>query len=174
MNIHSARLLHYRQFPVLPFILLFIGVSIAAAQTTRTIHLKPIYKNGWSYFYDTKKVHSAYSLEIPLQSIEDELVTKHFQKFKTMQRLRGLAYLPLFIWFFSTYNNGTYYIGNEFYYFYLGGIGLDIGLSIASHGQMRKAIDLYNISILQKSKASLWLERQPQQTMVSLGYLIQF
>ena len=43
----------------------------ATAQFTKSIPLKPIYKNGQKYFYGTKKVNSAYSLQIPLEGIDN-------------------------------------------------------------------------------------------------------
>jgi hypothetical protein len=147
----------------------------AQVQTTRSVTLKPIYKNGGQYFYDAKKVHSAWSLEIPLQACNNADVTKHFQRFKRMQRFRGLAYVPMLVWFLSSYNSGTYYVSNEIFYLYLGGLGTDLTLHLTSHYQMRKAIDLYNVAIMNKSTAGLRLETNPMnQTMVSIGYRVKF
>jgi hypothetical protein len=67
---------------------LFLRTVAAHAQFTKEMPLKPIYKNGWKYFYGGQKMNSAYSLQIPLQSLDDKEINERFKKFKRFQVYR--------------------------------------------------------------------------------------
>lgn len=152
---------------------LIIGQNLFA-QTTRYVQLKPIYKQGTSYFYDTKRVHTAYALQIPFQASEDEDVIKHFNRFRTWQTARRLVYLPVFLVPIYVTGNRSSSSFQTFFYMYLGAAGLDIAMGGLAHNQMRKAIDLYNISIHDNNSFGLWLDGEnPVHNTVNLGWKIK-
>jgi len=153
---------------------MFVTVGIAAAQFTKSIQLKPIYKEGWKYFYGTKKVNSAYALQIPLEGIESNEVNHYFNSFKTLQNLRGFAYLPCVIYLFTNLN-GSQQSAETFSYLLLAGFAGDLAFNIISQSKMTKAIDIYNLSIAQRSSLNLQLERmKANQTLISLGFHRRF
>ncbi|MDZ4715714.1 MAG: hypothetical protein SH819_09615 [Cytophagales bacterium] len=55
--------------------LVFMSFQLTA-QRYKTIELKPITKQGWSYFYDMKKIGSPTTLQFPLMAIQDEQVDR--------------------------------------------------------------------------------------------------
>ena len=160
-----------------PLLLLFVlGCSYGSlmAQFTKSIPLQPIYKEGWKYFYGTKKVNSAYSLQIPLEGINNKEVDRYFQRFKTFQTLRGLAYLPSVVYLFTNLN-GSQQSGETFTYLFFAGIGGDLVFNIISQNRMGKAIDVYNISIAPRGSINLQLERmKTNQTLISFGFRQRF
>lgn len=151
-------------------IALLVGTfANATAQVTKSIPLKPIYKNGQKYFYGTKKVNSAYSLQIPLEGIDNPEVNRYYNSFKTLQSLRGYAYLPSII-FLVAGNNGSQNEADTFLYLLLGGVVGDITLNLLSHHKMGKAIDIYNISIADRASINLQIEHANRdQTLISFG-----
>jgi hypothetical protein len=152
--------------------LFFVLTFFAKAQSTKSIQLKPILKSGKHYFYDNKRLNGAYSLEIPLQSLHDEQINKYFNKFKKFQRSRGLAYLPSLAYMLYQPINTTAR-ANAFLLILAAGILGDITLSNVGHYQMNKAIDLYNISIMQRSAIGLSLEKTTYRPMFSLGFRVK-
>src|SRR6478752_5769000 len=135
-------------------LLLWTGAS--HAQGTKEVALKPIYKNGWKYFYGDKRVNSVYALQIPLESIDDKEINLRYKKFKTFQVLRGVAYIPGLIYLLANGNFGgrrpTRGISSEtFLLIMAGGVAADITFNALSHHQMGKAIDIYNVKISNKS-----------------------
>jgi hypothetical protein len=160
-----------------PFLLLFFllcSCTLARAQFTKSIPLQPIYKEGWKYFYGTKKVNSAYSLQIPLEGIESREVDRYFNNFKTFQNLRGLAYLPSVLFLFTNLD-GTQQSGETFTYLLLAGVAGDILFNAVAHNRMRKAIDIYNISIAPRGSINLQMEKvKNNQTLISFGIRQRF
>ena len=155
------------------FLICFFG-EVSAQFTTKSIQLKPIGKSGWKYFYGTKKVNNAFSLQIPLEGINHPEVNRYFKNFKVMQNLRALAYIPSFIFLF-TMSNGTQQDAVTFSYLFLGGVAVDITGNIISQNQIGKAIDIYNISITQSSSIGLQIEKiKSNQTLISFGVRQRF
>lgn len=151
--------------------LILILPITAWSQQTKSIQLKPIYKQGSRYFYDNKRVQSPYALQIPLQSLNDPDINKYYNSFKNLQLARGLAYLPSLIYLF-TIDRNSYQNPNIFFYLLLGGLGADLTLNVISQNRMSKSIDLYNISIMDRSSLGLKLDRLPanNQFMLSFGF----
>ena len=160
--------------PVLLFVLLLGFFVTASAQFTKTIVLKPIYKEGFRYFYDTKRVNTAYSLQIPLEGINNKEVDHYFRGFKTFQTLRGLAYVPAVVFLFTT-PNGSTQDAQTFLYLTLGGIAGDLAFNIISQNKMGKAIDIYNIAIAPRGSLNFQLEKmKTNQTLISFGFRQRF
>jgi hypothetical protein len=154
-------------------LILFALTSISKAQSTKTIQLKPILKNGKHYFYGSKRVNSAYALQIPLEGIMDDQVNLYFKRFKRCQNFRAVAYIPaLLLIFYSPINTNSR--GNTFLGALAAGVVADITLNRVSHYQMGKAIDLYNISILQRSAIGLRLEKSNKDVALCLGFRLKF
>jgi hypothetical protein len=151
-------------------IALLAGVSInVSAQFTKSIPLKPIYKNGQKYFYGTKRVNSGYSLQIPLEGIDDPEVNRYYNGYKTLQNLRGYAYLPAMVFLFAG-STGSQNEAETFLYLLLAGVAGDITFNLVSHHKMGKAIDIYNVAITERASLGLQLERTNRnQTLISLG-----
>jgi hypothetical protein len=154
-------------------ILVFITLSFSVwAQSTKSIQLKPIFKNGKRYFYDSKRVNSAHALQIPLEALKDDEINKHFNRFKIFQRVRGLAYLPALIYMIYTPIN-TNSQANTFLGLVAGGVVADITLNNVGHYQMNKAIDLYNIGIMQRGAIGLRLEKSNGDRALCIGFQIR-
>ena len=148
--------------------------GFAVAQFTKSLPLQPIYKEGWKYFYGTKKVNSAYSLQIPLEGIDNREVDRYFNSFKTFQNLRGLAYIPSVIYLFTNLN-GSQQSGETFTYLLLAGVAGDLVFNIISQSRMGKAIDIYNIAIAPRGSLNLQMERtKTNQTLISFGFRQRF
>ena len=160
-----------------PLFLLFVLIcsyGSSMAQFTKYIPLQPIYKEGWKYFYGTKKVNSAYSLQIPLEGIDNKEVDHYFNSFKTFQNLRGFAYLPSVIFLFTNLN-GSQQSGETFTYLLLAGVVGDIVFNAISQNRMSKAIDIYNIAIAPRGSLNLQMEKtKNNQTLISLGFRQRF
>jgi hypothetical protein len=152
------------------------------AQFTKTITLRPIYKQGWKYFYDGKRMNSVYALQIPLQSLDNKEINDRFKRFKRLQVLGGLAYLPALIYLFSNnhLSGGRYgYRSRKAdYRTYLellaGGIVVNITMNELAHHQMAKAIDIYNIQISDKSTLGLSFNRLNLQNYPGITYHLKF
>lgn len=121
----------------------------ASAQQYRTVELKPIQIQGWKYYYDFKRVNSPFSLEIPLEAIEDDEINNRIRKFKNLQSVRGLGYLGSLVYLAST-NANTRSTANTFLGIFAAGIVLDLSFNLLSHRQMKRAVDKYNLAILKK------------------------
>ena len=157
------------KFHLIPFFLICFFGEVSAQFNTKSIQLKPIGKSGWKYFYGTKRVNNAFSLQIPLEGINHPEVNRYFKNFKTLQKVRGLVYIPALV-FLLTLNNPTQQDAETFLYLFYGGIAVDLTCNIISQNQIGKAIDIYNISITQSSSLGLQLEKmKDNQTLISLG-----
>src|SRR6478736_2193816 len=157
----------------------WIGVSSSCAQDTKEMSLKPIYKNGWKYFYGDQRMNSVYALQIPLQSLNDSEINLRYKKFKTFQVLRGIAYIPALIYLFTNANYSgrrpTRGVSSQtFLLFAAGGLAGDITFNALSHHQMGKAIDIYNVKISNKSTLGLSFNRLLNQNYPGLTYQFKF
>ncbi len=158
---------------VLIFLMTFAGVT--SAQFTKSIQLKPIYKHGWRYFYDTKKVNSAYSLQIPLEGIQNKDVDRYFKSFKTLQTLRGIVYIPALMYLFTNNIGSSKQNYDTYWYLTLAGIAGDVTFNIISQNRMSKAIDIYNVSIAHGASLSLQMDKiKNSQTLISFGIRQRF
>jgi len=158
---------------------LLIGALCVRAQSTKEISLKPIYKNGWKYFYGDQRMNSVYALQIPLQSLNDNEINMRYKKFKTFQALRIVAYIPSIVYLLVNANFGgrrpTRGINQEtFWLLWGGGIVTDLTFNAISHGQMGKAIDIYNVKISNKSSVGLSFNRLLNQNYPGLTYQFKF
>jgi hypothetical protein len=164
---------------VLVMAALLICAHTVCAQSTKEMSLKPIYKNGWKYFYGDEKMNSVYALQIPLQSLNDKEINMRYKKFKTFQVLRGIAYIPSLVYLLTNANFGgrrpTRGISSEtFLLFVAGGVAADITFNAISHHQMGKAIDIYNVKISNKSTLGLSFNRLLNQNYPGLSYQFKF
>ncbi len=156
---------------------LFIILSIlclqfheATAQSYKSVELKPIYKQGWKYYYDFRKVNSPSALQIPLQSLNDEEVNVRFRRYSTMQSLRGIGYFASVIYLISG-SSSIQGSGEVFLGILAASVIADITLSITSHHQMKKAIQRYNLLIINKK---IGAGIQPGQQLIGLGFTRKF
>jgi len=158
---------------------LFICMMSAHAQFTKEVPLKPIYKQGWKYFYGDQRMNSVYALQIPLQSLNDIEINARYRKFKTLQVFRGLSYIPGLLYLFLNANvsgrHGTRGIQSEtLLLLWVGGLAGDITFNALSHHQMGKAIDIYNVKISNKSTLGLSFNRLLNQNYPGLSYQFKF
>lgn len=157
------------KFHLIPFLLICFFSEVSAQFNTKSIQLKPIGKSGWKYFYGTKKVNNAFSLQIPLEGINHPEVNRYFKNFKALQKLRGFAYIPSLVYLLSLHNP-TQQEAKTFVYLFYGGMAVDLTCQIISQNQIGKAIDIYNISITQSSSLGLQVEKMNgNQTLISFG-----
>lgn len=164
-------------------VILFLAyANQASAQFTKMVPLKPIYKQGWKYFYDGKKLNTPFALQIPLQSLNNNEINERFRKFKKLQRFRFIAYLPSLVYLFSSIHYGGGHRGystksvttKTFVLLAAGGLAVDITVNSLSHNEMAKAIDIYNLQIAEKSTLGLSLNRLPNQSFLGLNYYFRF
>jgi len=158
---------------------LFICTLSARAQYTKEMPLKPIYKNGWKYFYGDQRMNSVYALQIPLQSLNDNEINLRYRKFKTFQALRVVAYIPGLVYLLTNANfsghRPTRGINSEtFLLLWVGGLAADFTFNALSHHQMGKAIDIYNVKISDKSSLGLSFNRLLDHNYPGLSYQVKF
>jgi hypothetical protein len=135
---------------VILFILMATVLLPALAQRYRTVELKPIAKQGWSYYYELKKVASPLALQIPLLALDDEEVTRHYRGYSTLVNVAGsLSVVPVI--YILTLPSSSYIDETTFWLVIGGTLIAQYSLLIASHSKLRKAIDRYNLLILQPS-----------------------
>jgi hypothetical protein len=131
--------------------------SLSTAQQTKTMDLKGIYHQGFNYYYDLKKVDGgAYGLQIPLQSLNDIEINRHYKSFRTLRTIETIIVLVPLAYTLAIIpearrqkvNSGTS----------LAVIGTSvlaiIGLEISAKHHLRKGIDRYNQLIVSPGSAS--------------------
>jgi len=162
-------------------IVLFMGIVSAKAQFTKEVPLKPIFKQGWKYFYGDQRMNSAYALQIPLEYLGDQEINERFRKFKRLQIYRVLVYIPSFVYLLANVHFGgrrgysTRGINTETYLLLsVGGLAGDVTFNAVAHRQMAKAIDIYNVKISNKSTLGLSFNRLLNQNYPSLHYQLKF
>ncbi len=154
----------------------------AKAQFTKEMPLKPIYKNGWKYFYGGQKMNSVYALQIPLQSLDDKEINERFKKFKRFQVYRIFTYIPALAYLLTNARFGsgrrgytTRGINTEtFLLLTIGGVAGDLAFKELAHHQMGKAIDIYNVKISGKSTLGLSFNRLLNHNYPGLSYQFRF
>lgn len=163
-------------------VVVLICTMSAKAQFTKEMPLKPIYKNGWKYFYGGQKMNSVYALQIPLQSLDDKEINERFKKFKTFQVCRVFAYMPALVYLLTNAHFGsgrrgytTRGINTEtFLLLAIGGVAGDLTLKELAHHQMGKAIDIYNMKISNKSTLGLSFNRLLNHSYPGFSYRFKF
>lgn len=129
---------------------LIFALSNCKAQSTKSIELKPIQKQGWRYYYDFSPIKSPYALQIPLQGVEDEEINARFKRFSTFQSLRAVCYIASLVYLIT--NTSSSQSSDEIFLgLFAGALVLDLSFTIASHHQFKKAVDRYNLLILPKT-----------------------
>ncbi len=164
-----------------PFLVLFFlfGVLYLFAQETNTVELKPIYKQGFKYYYDFKKVDGgAYGLQIPLQSLNDPVINLRYKNFKNYRKLEGLVAIVPLVYLFSAASSRSTYSHrldlHTFYSVYLGSLAAVLGVELLSHHQLQKAIDRYNIAIIKKNTVGIHIAPVQNQLLIGLGFSHKF
>ncbi len=140
------------------FLLMLVVLPLlAAAQKYKTIELKPITQQGWKYFYDFKKVSSPAALEVPLMAVNDAEVTQYTKAYRNWNAAGAVVTIIPLIYFLSLPKNG-YVDPNTFWWVFGGTIAAQLGITAVAHVKLGKAIDKYNMVILQPSGRSLGIE----------------
>lgn len=138
--------------------LFLAGTSIpSTAQKYKTVELKPITQQGWKYFYDLNKVSSPHALEVPLLSVKDPEVTRYLKASQNWQLAESFVTIIPLVYILSLPRN-QYVDQNTFWWIMGGTIAVQIGMEAISHFKLGKAIDKYNLIILQPSGRSLGLQ----------------
>jgi hypothetical protein len=148
----------------------------AFGQATQTVHLKPIHKQGISYYYNFKKVDGgAYGLQIPLQSLEDAEVDLRYKNFKTLRLIGTTAVFIPAIYLFSLppSNNTTgarSFDPKTFLIVSFGSAAAIIGFEIGAKRQLNRAIDKYNTTIMKRNSIGLRLEPVQNSAVLGIGF----
>jgi len=153
------------------------------AQTSKSIQLKPIYKQGWKYYYDGRKIRTPDALQIPLEAIDDKEINRRYKNYKRLQKFGVLAYLPSLLYLIANshdivgghYRHSTSGEAQRTYLFLVaGGVVGNLTFNALSHHQMAKAIDIYNLNISNKSTLGLSINRLHDQNFPGLTYRLKF
>lgn len=129
--------------------------SALYGQRLKSVELKPIYKQGFRYYYDTKRVRTPHALQVPLLSLNDMEVDRRYKNFTLLSDGGSiLAIAPLIYVISGTYSSGTGFNPNTFLLLILAAFGLDITLDIFAHHQLKKGIDRYNELIVVPSSST--------------------
>jgi hypothetical protein len=133
-------------------------VSLSAAQGIKTAELKPIHHQGLKYFYGFKKVDGgAYGLQIPLQSLNDAEIDRHYKKFKTIRALEaGLSFVP-FVYIITNATSFNRRRVDAATFYTVTGLSIlaILGVELVAQHQIKKSIDRYNEIILAPASGSL-------------------
>jgi hypothetical protein len=164
---------------ILTVVVLFICSKNALAQFTKEVPLKPIFKQGWKYFYGDQRMNSVYALQIPLESLNNKEINERFKRFKRFQILRGVGYIPGIVYLLVNANFGgrrpTRGINSQtFLLLWAGGLAADITFNAMAHHQMGKAIDIYNLKISNKSTLGLSFNRLLNQNHPGVSFQFKF
>ncbi|MFM7488022.1 MAG: hypothetical protein ACKO13_14020 [Cytophagales bacterium] len=137
-------------------VILFLMLPLACfSQRFKVVELKPMVKQGFSYFYDGKRVHGgAYGLQIPLLSLNDEEVSRHYRSFHLWQSVSAVTTIVPAVYLISL--PGRQNINQEEFWVVFGGsLAASFGCQIVSNIKIRKSIDRYNTLILAPSSQVL-------------------
>lgn len=128
------------------FLLLMAGSAFA--QQYRTVELKPITQQGWKYFYDMNKVSSPEALEIPLLAVKDDEVTRYLKASRNWRTAETVVTLVPLIYLLTLPKQKV--VDPETFWWTLGGtLALQLGMEAVVHVKLGKAIDKYNMLIMQ-------------------------
>lgn len=142
---------------VVIFLLVLTSSQTAFSQKYRTVELKPITQQGWSYFYDMNKVSSPLALEVPLLAVKDNEVNRYLRASKNWRTAESFVTLIPLIYILSLPRN-QYVDPNTFWWIFGGTLAVQLGMEAITHFKLGKAIDKYNMIILQPSGHSLGLQ----------------
>lgn len=136
-------------------VLFFMLSLVGFAQRFKVVELKPMVKQGFSYFYDGKRVHGgAYGLQVPLLSLNDEEVNRHYRSFHIWQSVSAVTTIVPAVYLISL--SGRQNINQEEFWIVFGGsLAASLGCQIVSNIKIRKGIDRYNTLILAPSSQVL-------------------
>lgn len=121
---------------------------------------------GDNFFYGNKKVNNAYALQIPLESLEDEEINEKFQAFKNTRTVgRVFTFIPLVYAAILVGYNQPAGSGPDdvtgFVAVLLSSTVANVICIVVSNNQLRKAVDRYNLLIIDKNKLGFHLEPLP-------------
>ncbi|MEZ4902338.1 MAG: hypothetical protein R2822_11555 [Spirosomataceae bacterium] len=146
-----------KKYLICTYLLLFSTFYQAIAQTRKsdslfyqpfeTIHLKPIVigANG-RYYYGGQRLRSSYSLEIPFADLNDDQVNRYFKNSRTIRTLGSVvAALPTIYFLIAGRNSGI--SRQTFWTTYFASIGVSLASNLVANGQMRKAVNTYNLRL---------------------------
>lgn len=135
--------------------ILALACSSLCAQRLKTVELKPIYKQGFRYYYDMNRVRTPFALQVPLLSLNDEEIDRRYKNFTLLSDAGSIiAFAPLIYIISGTYSSGTGFNPDTFLWLILAAFGLDITLDLFAHNQLRKGIDRYNELIVVPSSGT--------------------
>lgn len=161
-------------------ILLTVVSNLVCAQTTKSLELKPIYRQGSKYFYGDKKVRNGYALQVPLLALEDDEINQRFKNFTTIRKIGRYSYLVPLIYLItisSSNRQGQTQINRSkidtWSAVFWGAVATNIGCNIVSNVQLGKGIDRYNTLIF-KNNVGLQLNYTPETQMACFGFSYRF
>jgi hypothetical protein len=136
------------------FVILLLP-AIGFCQRFKVVELKPIVNQGFSYYYDGKKVHGgAYGLQVPLLSLNDEEVNRKYQAFQIWEMVGSLTAIFPAVYLVSI-TQKQYVNQNEFWIVFGGSLAAAFGCQLISHFKIKQGIERYNTLILSPSSQVL-------------------
>ena len=129
---------------------LFLTGLFANAQAQPVpAHLRPIERAvgssalGSVYVYDGKKLHSSFSLEVPLLELNDPEVNRRFRRFRVWTTVSRLTALIPLVYLFSRANASN---GNTAEYWTVSGgsLLLSFGTVVVANTQLNRGVSRYN------------------------------
>ncbi|MFN7261159.1 MAG: hypothetical protein ACK5TU_14760 [Cyclobacteriaceae bacterium] len=129
-------------------LLAFLIGFAAYSQKFRIIELKPIVKQGAIYYYDLKRVHGgAYGLQIPLQSLDDNVVNRYYKSFRGWKNVgAALSVIPGI--YLISISSTRAFNGTEFLYVFGGTIVGFLATEIVASSRIKKGVDRYNTLVI--------------------------
>jgi hypothetical protein len=131
--------------------------SLSAAQQLKTMELKGIYRQGFNYYYDLKKVDGgAYGLQIPLQSINDSIVNKRYKTFRTLRKIESFVLIVPVVYAFSLIPDSRRHRvdTSTIWVVYGASLAAMLGIELVAKHHLGKAIDRYNQLIVTPGSGS--------------------
>jgi hypothetical protein len=117
---------------------------ITHAQRYKTVELKPIFKQGFTYYYDSKKVQTPYALQVPIQALNDDEVNRYYRNFNRLKTAGGLVLIVPAVYLLTTTENGLISNPDAFIWMIIGAFGANIICDVFAHAQLKRSIDRYN------------------------------
>lgn len=165
------------------FLALFVVASSQAfAQLTKSVELKPIYKQGSKYYYDLKKLKNGYALQVPLLALEDDEINKRFRNFTVVRKIGRYSYLmPLIYLITISSSNGQNQAQvsrgeiDAFNALFWGAVAANITCNIISNYQLGRGVSRYNILIFKNNSLGLQMDHMlGNQQLASIGIAHHF
>jgi hypothetical protein len=142
--------------------------------------LKPIVKQGTRYYYDGKKLHNGYSIQVPLEMLNDEAINRSFKKYQNMRRIGRYSYFVPLVYLVaisyppansggSTINQTQANTGSALLW---GAFFSNMGCNYFSNSYLRSGVDRYNQLVLKKNTFGFKVDALPgNYQQVGLAYL---